>query len=292
MHDKRMHSGHAVCYMKQSRPVPAFIPATLQEMDLLGWKALDVILVTGDAYIDAPHIGVAVIGKVLMNAGWRVGIIAQPDVSGGVDIARLGEPELFWGVTSGCVDSMIANYTASGKRRKKDDLTPGGLNDRRPDRAVIVYSNLIRRYFKNTKPVVLGGIEASLRRVSHYDAWSDSVRRSVLFDARAEFLAYGMAEQSILELAEKLHQRAGNTLDSGHLLYQPGYAAGESRISPTGHSSSGSCGRRGRQRNIHPYVHGILSECRPCGRKAPLPETGHPVSGSESSLPRACARSA
>ena len=201
-----MHSGHTVCYMKQSRPVPAFIPATLQEMDLVGWKALDVILVTGDAYIDSPHIGVAVIGKVLMNAGWRVGIIAQPDVSGGVDIARLGEPELFWGVTSGCVDSMIANYTASGKRRKKDDLTPGGLNDRRPDRAVIVYSNLIRRYFKKTKPIVLGGIEASLRRVSHYDAWSDSVRRSVLFDARAEFLAYGMAEQSILELADKLHR--------------------------------------------------------------------------------------
>ncbi len=99
---------------------------------------------------------------------------------------------------------MIANYTASGKRRKKDDLTPGGLNDRRPDRAVIVYSNLIRRYFKKTKPLVLGGIEASLRRISHYDAWSDSVRRSVLFDAKADFLAYGMAEQSILELAQKL----------------------------------------------------------------------------------------
>ena len=193
--------------MKQPPDLPAFIPATPKEMDLLGWKALDVILVTGDAYIDAPHIGVAVIGKALMHAGWRVGIIAQPDVSGGLDIARLGEPELFWGVTSGCVDSMIANYTASGKRRKKDDLTPGGLNDRRPDRAVIVYSNLIRRHFKKTRPIVLGGIEASLRRISHYDAGSDSVRRSVLFDAKADYLAYGMAEQSILELADKLHRR-------------------------------------------------------------------------------------
>jgi uncharacterized radical SAM protein YgiQ len=193
--------------MKLFQP-PGFLPTTLQEVLRIGWDRLDVILVSGDTYIDAPQIGVAVIGRVLLNAGYRVGIIAQPDVHSDRDIARLGEPVLFWGVTSGCLDSMVANYTASGKRRKSDDLTPGGLNTKRPDRAVIVYSNLIRRYFKQTRPIVLGGIEASLRRISHYDAWSDSLRRSSLFDAKADVLVYGMAEQSIRELAEKFqHQR-------------------------------------------------------------------------------------
>jgi len=183
-----------------SNPLP-YIPATTEEVNRLGWKDLDVILITGDAYIDSPYIGVAVVGRVLLNAGYRVAIIPQPDVASSRDITRLGEPALFWGVTSGCVDSMIANYTASGKRRKSDDMTPGGMNTKRPDRAVIVYSNLIRRYFKKTAPIVLGGIEASLRRISHYDAWSDSIRRSLLFDAKADVLVYGMAEQTVLELA-------------------------------------------------------------------------------------------
>jgi len=142
-----------------------------------------------------------------MSAGYRVGIIAQPDTDSDGDIARLGEPTLFWGVTAGCIDSMVANYTASAKRRKSDDLTPGGLNSKRPDRAVIIYSNLIRRYFKQTRPIVLGGIEASLRRISHYDAWSDTVRRSILFDAKADVLIYGMAEQSILELSLKFKRQ-------------------------------------------------------------------------------------
>jgi uncharacterized radical SAM protein YgiQ len=185
---------------------PAFIPTTPEELLRLGWPDLDVILVTGDAYIDAPHIGVAVIGRVLLAAGYRVGIIAQPEIQDGRDIARLGEPRLFWGVTGGSVDSMVANYTPSGRRRKSDDLTAGGRNTRRPDRAVLVYSHLIRRHFKQTRPIVLGGIEASLRRISHYDAWSDAVRRSVLFDAKADFLLYGMADQSVLALAEKLQK--------------------------------------------------------------------------------------
>jgi len=193
--------------MKHIIQTPTFIPTTAQEVHSLGWKHLDVILVTGDTYIDAAHIGVAVIGKVLLNAGYRVGIIAQPDTNSDSDIARLGEPTLFWGVTAGCIDSMVANYTASAKRRKSDDLTPGGLNTKRPDRAVIIYSNLIRRFFKQTRPIVLGGIEASLRRISHYDATSDSVRRSILFDAKADVLIYGMAEQSILELAQKFKRQ-------------------------------------------------------------------------------------
>lgn len=193
--------------IKPITQTPTFIPTTTREVHALGWKHLDVVLVTGDTYIDSSHIGVAVIGRVLLNAGYRVGIIAQPDIHSDQDIARLGEPTLFWGVTAGCVDSMIANYTASAKRRRSDDLTPGGLNTQRPDRAVIIYSNLIRRFFKKTRPIVLGGIEASLRRISHYDIWSDAVRRSILIDAKADVLTYGMAEQSVLELAQRFERR-------------------------------------------------------------------------------------
>ena len=185
-----------------------FLPTTMDEVKRLGWDALDVILVTGDSYIDSPFIGTAVIGKVLVNAGYRVGVIAQPDISGVGDIGRLGEPRLFWGVTAGSIDSMVANTTALKKPRKSDDYTPGGENTRRPDRATIVYSNLIRRFSKKasglTRPIVLGGIEASLRRVAHYDFWDDAVRRSVLFDAKADYILYGMAEKTVLEFAAAL----------------------------------------------------------------------------------------
>ena len=181
-----------------------FLPTTSAELKKIKWGKLDVILVTGDVYIDSPYIGVSVIGNVLAEAGFRVGIIAQPDISSDVDIRRLGEPGLFWGITGGCMDSLVANYTATKKKRLTDDLTAGGKNNRRPDRASVVYSNLIRQYFKDTKPLVLGGVEASLRRIAHYDFWSDSIRRSILFDARADILVYGMAEKAILELAQKL----------------------------------------------------------------------------------------
>lgn len=172
-------------------------------MKQLGWDTLDIILVTGDTYIDSPYIGVAVIGNLLQAEGYKVGVIAQPDLDND-DIARLGEPGLFWGITAGSLDSMVANFTASKKRRRQDDLTPGSINNRRPDRTTIVYANLIRRYFKNTKPLVLGGVEASLRRVAHYDYWDDKIRKSILFDAKADILAYGMAEKSILTLAAKI----------------------------------------------------------------------------------------
>jgi uncharacterized radical SAM protein YgiQ len=158
---------------------------------------------------------VAVIGKLLAACGYRVGIIAQPNVEapGGAsthDIGRLGRPRLFWGVSAGCVDSMVSNYTALKKPRRTDDYTPGGVNDRRPDRASIVYTNLIRRWSKlahpgePVPPVVLGGIEASLRRVAHYDFWTDKVRGSLLFDAKADYLLYGMAEKSVVEFANCL----------------------------------------------------------------------------------------
>ncbi len=181
-----------------------FLPTTPEEVKALGWESLDVLLVTGDTYIDSPYSGVAIIGKTLLKAGYHVGVIAQPVVTDTVDISRLGEPTLFWGVTGGTVDSMVANYTATLRKRRSDDFTPGGLNDRRPDRAVIVYANLIRRAFKGTVPIVLGGIEASLRRITHYDYWTDKLRAPILFDAKADYLLYGMAESSVVELANTL----------------------------------------------------------------------------------------
>ena len=179
----------------------SFLPTTHKEVNQRGWDTLDVVLISGDSYIDSPYIGAAVIGRVLEKAGYRVGIIAQPDITSPEDISRLGEPRLFWGVTGGSVDSMVANYTASRKKRRRDDYTPGGVNDRRPNRAVIAYTNLIQHYFKGTTPIVLGGIEASLRRVAHYDFWDDAIRRSILFNAKADYLLYGMAERSVVQLA-------------------------------------------------------------------------------------------
>jgi len=194
-----------------------FLPMTKKEMNALGWDRLDVILVTGDSYIDSPYSGTAVIGKVLADAGFRVGVIAQPDTAGDDDIARLGEPALFWGVTAGAMDSMVANYTATKKFRNTDDMTAGGKNTRRPDRASIAYTNLVRRYFKNTAPIVLGGIEASLRRISHYDYWSNRIRRSVLFDAKADVIVYGMGEQAVLEIARRLASGKSDRRRAGHM---------------------------------------------------------------------------
>lgn len=188
-----------------------FIPTTQKELKKLGWARLDIILITGDTYIDSSYIGIAVIGKVLINAGFKVGIIAQPDISSDRDISRLGTPELFWGVTAGCMDSMVSNYTATNKKRQKDDLTAGLKNNRRPDLAVIAYSNLIRQYHKNTCPIIIGGIEASLRRISHYHFQSNKIRRSILFDARADILVYGMGEKTIIELAGKIKKKKSIT---------------------------------------------------------------------------------
>ena len=179
-----------------------FIPATKSELKNYNWDYLDIILVTGDTYIDSSYIGIAILGKLLIKNGFRVGIIAQPDINNENDILRLGEPRLFWGITGGSVDSMVANYTASKKWRKQDDYTPGGINNKRPDRAVIKYVNLIKRYSK--KLTVIGGVEASLRRIAHYDYWSNKIRGSILFNSKADLLVYGMAERSILEVANNL----------------------------------------------------------------------------------------
>lgn len=182
-----------------------FLPTTMDEVRKLGWDSLDIILISGDTYLDTSYNGTAIIGKWLVKHWFKVGVIAQPDINSDKDITRLGAPNLYWAVSAGCVDSMVANYTATKKKRKNDDFTPGGLNNRRPDRASIQYTNLIRRFFKNSPiPIVLGGIEASLRRITHYDYWSNSLRRSIIFDAKADILSYGMGEKSMLALARAI----------------------------------------------------------------------------------------
>jgi len=181
-----------------------FLPTTKEEMNALGWDQCDVILVSGDAYIDSPFIGVAMVGRMLQRMGYKVGMIGQPDIESDVDIKRLGEPKLYWGVSGGSVDSMVSNYTATKKFRNSDDYTPGGVNNKRPDRAVLVYCNLIRRFYKDTAPIVLGGIEASLRRVTHYDYWTNKLRKPILFDAKADALIYGMGEIALQELTEAI----------------------------------------------------------------------------------------
>jgi uncharacterized radical SAM protein YgiQ len=192
-----------------------FIPATMAECRSLDWQGLDVVLVTGDAYVDTPYSGIAIIGKYLIKQGYKVGIISQPLLDSSEDILRLGTPRLFWGVTAGAMDSMVSNYTALKKRRKNDVLTAGGVNNKRPDRATIRYVNLIKQHSDKRVPVVIGGIEASLRRLSHYDYWDNSLRKSILLDSKADILVYGEGERTIAQIAECLqNQNLDSTLES------------------------------------------------------------------------------
>ena len=189
--------------MPTSLAQPPFLPMTRAEMTVLGWDALDILLVSGDAYVDHPSFGIALLGRVLVEEGFRVGVVAQPRWEGPAaleDVACMGRPRLFAGVAAGAIDSMLARYTAFRKLRSDDAYTPGGQGGMRPNRAVIVYSNLVRRAFPGL-PVVLGGIEASLRRATHYDFWADSLRRSVLLDSKADLLVYGMGETALVNLA-------------------------------------------------------------------------------------------
>ncbi|WP_280192526.1 YgiQ family radical SAM protein [Delftia sp. PS-11] len=183
-----------------------FLPMSRAEMDQLGWDSCDVILVTGDAYVDHPSFGMSVIGRVLEAQGFRVGIIAQPDWHSAEAFKALGRPNLFWGVTAGNMDSMINRYTADRKIRSDDAYTPGDVGGKRPDRAAIVYSQRCREAYKDV-PIVLGGIEGSLRRIAHYDYWSDKVRRSIVVDSKCDILLYGNAERALVEVAHRLAAR-------------------------------------------------------------------------------------
>ncbi|MBN1526647.1 MAG: YgiQ family radical SAM protein [Candidatus Omnitrophica bacterium] len=180
-----------------------FLPTSKEEMQERGWSALDVIIVTGDAYVDHASYGASVIGRMLEAEGFKVGIIAQPRWQSAEDFKKLGRPRLFFGVTAGNLDSMVANYTANKAPRRKDGYSPGGKPGLRPDRATIVYTNRIREAFGQV-PIVLGGIEASLRRLAHYDYWSDKLRRSALLDSKADILIYGMGEKQAVEIAKRL----------------------------------------------------------------------------------------
>jgi uncharacterized radical SAM protein YgiQ len=183
-----------------------FFPMTRAEMDTLGWDSCDVILVTGDAYIDHPSFGMALIARLLEAQGFRVGIIAQPDWRDASAFKALGKPNVFYGITSGNMDSMVNRYTSDRRLRHNDSYTPGGEGGKRPDRAVIVYAQRCREAFPDA-PIVLGGIEASLRRIAHYDYWSDKVRRSILMDARGDILLYGNAERALVEVAHRIAKR-------------------------------------------------------------------------------------
>ncbi|MEL7449668.1 MAG: YgiQ family radical SAM protein, partial [Pseudomonadota bacterium] len=176
-------------------PAP-FLPMSRAEMDTLGWDSCDIIIVTGDAYVDHPSFGMAIVGRLLESQGFRVGIIAQPDWRSKAAFEALGKPNLFFGVAAGNMDSMINRYTADRKPRSDDAYTPGGKGGARPDRCSIVYSQRCREAWPDV-PVVLGGIEASLRRIAHYDYWQDSVRRSILLDSAADLLLYGNAERAV-----------------------------------------------------------------------------------------------
>ncbi len=194
-----------------------FLPINKKDMEKREWNKLDFIIVSGDAYVDHPSFGVAIISRVLEDAGFKVGIIAQPDWRDTRDFKKLGKPKYAFLVTAGNLDSMVNKYTVNKRKRFKDQYSPGGQRDKRPDRATIVYCNRLKEVY-NDVPIIIGGVEASLRRFAYYDYWDDKVRRSILFDSRADLLVYGMGEKQILEVAESLE--AG--LDIKYIHHIPG----------------------------------------------------------------------
>ncbi len=180
-----------------------FLPVTKKEIEDRGWSQVDFVLVSGDAYVDHHSFGTAIIGRLLESHGYKVAILPQPDYKSAEDFRRFGRPRLGFLINGGVVDSMVNNYSVFKRKRKVDEYSPGGISGNRPDRAVIVYSNRAREAYKDV-PVIIGGIEASLRRLGHYDYWSDKVRRSILLDAKADLLIYGMGERAVVAIAEAL----------------------------------------------------------------------------------------
>src|ERR1700689_1235901 len=188
---------------RRAWPAAPFLPMSRAEMQALGWEQCDVIIVTGDAYVDHPSFGMAIVGRGLEAQGLRVGIIAQPDWHSAEAFRALGAPRLFFGITAGNMDSMVNRYTADKRVRSDDAYTPGGQGGLRPDRSVNVYAQRAREAYRS-EPIVIGGIEASLRRIAHFDYWSEKVRRSIRLDAKANLLVYGNGEQAICEIAHRL----------------------------------------------------------------------------------------
>jgi uncharacterized radical SAM protein YgiQ len=240
-----------------------FLPMSREEMVKLGWDSCDVIIVTGDAYVDHPSFGMAVIGRVLEAQGFRVGIIAQPDWQSADPFKALGKPNLFFGVTAGNMDSMINRYTADRKIRSDDAYTPGDVGGKRPDRASIVYAQRCREAFPEV-PIVLGGIEPSLRRIAHYDYWSDKVRRSLLVDAKGDILLYGNAERAIVEIAHRLaaKQKIADITDvRGTAFIQRGTPEGWMEVDSTEVDQPGRV-----EDHVNPYVN--TAEKKDCAEEA------------------------
>ena len=191
----------------------SFLPITKEEMTARGWNDVDFVYVSGDAYVDHPSFGAAIITRVLENEGFRIGFLAQPDYKNVETFKEFGRPKLGFFVSSGNIDSMVAHYTAAKKHRSDDAYTPGGKAGKRPDRAVIVYCNRIREAYGDV-PIIIGGLEASLRRFAHYDYWDDRIRSSILFDSGADLLVYGMGENQTIQIANRL--RNGENIDEIH----------------------------------------------------------------------------
>ena len=219
--------------MIRKKTRPRMAPINPEELRQWGWDEIDILIVSGDAYVDHPSFGPALLARWLIEHGFRVGLIPQPRWDNTDDIARLGRPRLFTGVTAGALDSMLAHYTAFRKKRSDDAYTPGGQAGARPNRASIVYANLVRQAFPGGL-VALGGIEASLRRITHYDFWSDKLRRSILLDSKADLILYGMAETGVLTLAREVKDALDKGLDPGPDLFSkiPGAVYCESNDAP------------------------------------------------------------
>src|SRR6186997_566331 len=206
-----------------------FLPMTRADMAERGWDCVDIVFVTGDAYIDHPSFAMAILGRVLEAGGFRVGIVSQPDWRKVDDWRRFGRPRLFFAISAGNMDSMINHYTANKKVRNADAYSPGGRIGLRPDRATLSYCQRAREAYPGV-PVIAGGVEASLRRLAHYDYWSDKVRRSILLDCKADLLVYGMGEEAILEIAQRL--QAGETVKQLRNMRGVAYRLGASEAPP------------------------------------------------------------
>jgi uncharacterized radical SAM protein YgiQ len=265
-------------YWAECYGVAPFLPVSRAELDALGWDSCDIILVTGDAYVDHPSFGMAIIGRLLEDQGFRVGIIAQPDWHAREPFEALGKPNLFFGVTAGNMDSMINRYTADRKPRSDDAYTPGGQGGARPDRCSLAYSQRCREAYPDV-PIILGGIEASLRRIAHYDYWQDSVRRSILVDAQADMLLYGNAERAVVEVAHRIAR--GDAIESitdirGTAFIRRDTPAGYAEIDSTRIDRPGRVEAR-----VNPYVN--TQEITDCERQRRnnawlgLDEDGNPL---------------
>jgi len=254
-----------------------FLPMSRAEMGELGWDSCDIIIITGDAYVDHPSFGMAIVGRLLEAQGFRVGIIAQPDWQSADAFKTLGEPNLFFGVTAGNMDSMINRYTADRRLRSDDAYTPGGMGGKRPDRSTLVYSQRCKEAWPHV-PVILGGIEASLRRIAHYDYWQDSVRRSILLDATADLLLYGNAERALVEVAHRLSRGediAGITDVRGTALIRKDTPADWLELDSTRIDRPGSI-----DQVVNPYINAReMDACEKQRRDAALYQVADPSPG-------------